>query len=169
MHSADGFLVDGRVRFVTGAFPDPEWFRALGRLMESESERFRRIGYAETRFVVRVLPDQEGTPARAIALVFDGYRLAEVTAVDDPWSIDPDFIVNAKRSVWDRMLAEIEAEGHPALRSTLNSLALMGEQVWLESRDQLREDKFYRYNQTIQEFFNLAYLLRASDHPKAAQ
>ncbi len=130
--------------------------------MESEGERFRRIGYAEARFVVKVLPDEEGAPARSIGLVFDGYRLAEVCELDDPWSIDPDFIVNAKRSVWLKLLGEIEAEGHPALRSTLNSLALMGEQVWLESRDQLREDKFYRYNQTIQEFFNLAHLLHGS-------
>lgn len=35
----------------------------------------------------------------------------------------------------------------------------MGEQVWLESSDQLREDKFYRYNQTIREFFNFAQRL----------
>ncbi|HSR58174.1 MAG TPA: hypothetical protein VLL57_08290 [Candidatus Binataceae bacterium] len=143
---------------MSASFPEPEWFRALGRLMEAEGERFRRIGYAETRFVINVLPD-EGGPARAVGLVFDGYRLADAIALDDPWAFEPDFIVNAKRSVWEKMLREIAAEGHPQLRSTLNSLALMGEQVWLESSDQLREDKFYRYNQTIQEFFNLAQRL----------
>jgi hypothetical protein len=42
------------------------------------------------------------------------------------------------------------------LRHTLNSLALIGEELWLESADQLREDKFYRFNQTLQELFNLA-------------
>ena len=42
------------------------------------------------------------------------------------------------------------------MRHTLSSLALMGEELWLESPDQLREDKFYRYNQTLQESFNLA-------------
>jgi len=142
------------------AFPEPQWFLALGRLMESEGERFRRIGYAETRFVINVLPDEEGAGrAYAVGLVFDGYRLAEAVALDDRWAFEPDFIVNAKRSVWEKMLHEIAAEGHPQLRSTLNSLALMGEQVWLESTDQLREDKFYRYNQTIQEFFNLAQRL----------
>lgn len=148
------------------AFPDPEWFLALGRLMQSHGERFQRLGYAEVRFVINVLPDEEGQAARAIGLVFDGYRLAEVMVLDDPWSLDPDFVLNAKRSVWDRMLGEIEAQGHPSLRSTLNSLALMGEQVWLESQDQLREDKFYRYNQTIQEFFNLAQMLHHG--PRAA-
>jgi hypothetical protein len=144
--------------FVSALFPEPEWFRALGRLMEAEGERFRRIGYAETRFVINVIPD-EGGAARAVGLVLDGYRLADAVALDDPWAFEPDFIVNAKRSVWEKMLREIAAKGHPQLRSTLNSLALMGEQVWLESSDQLREDKFYRYNQTIQEFFNLAQRL----------
>lgn len=167
MHPADRFFGNGRVLVVTPSFPEPQWFRALGSLMESQGERFRRIGYSETRFVINVLPDEEGKAARAIGLVFDGYRLAEAVALEDPWSIDPDFIVNAKRSVWEKLLGEIEAQGHPSLRNTLNSLALMGEQVWLESRDQLREDKFYRYNQTIQEFFNLAHLLRTAEQPKA--
>jgi hypothetical protein len=38
----------------------------------------------------------------------------------------------------------------------LSSLALIGDELWLESDDQLREDKFYRFNQTLQELFNLA-------------
>jgi len=42
------------------------------------------------------------------------------------------------------------------LRHTLSSLALVGEELWLESTDQLREDKFYRFNQTLQELLNLA-------------
>ena len=46
--------------------------------------------------------------------------------------------------------------GRPELRHTLSSLALIGEELWLESIDQLREDKFYRFNQTLQELFNLA-------------
>jgi hypothetical protein len=54
------------------------------------------------------------------------------------------------------MLEEIARNGRPELRHTLNSLALMGDELWLESVDQLREDKFYRFNQSLQEFFNLA-------------
>ena len=46
--------------------------------------------------------------------------------------------------------------GRPQLRHTLSSLALVGEELWLESTDQLREDKFYRFNQTLQELLNLA-------------
>jgi hypothetical protein len=46
--------------------------------------------------------------------------------------------------------------GCPELRNTLNSLTLIGDELWLESADQLREDKFYRFNQSLQELFNLA-------------
>jgi hypothetical protein len=54
------------------------------------------------------------------------------------------------------MLAEIKQGGRPGPRHTLNSLVLVGDEMWLESIDQLREDKFYRFNQTLQELFNLA-------------
>ena len=54
------------------------------------------------------------------------------------------------------MLTEIIESGRPSLRHTLSSLALVGDEMWLESTDQLREDKFYRFNQTLQEMLNLA-------------
>jgi hypothetical protein len=143
------------------AFPDPEWFLALGRMMRAEGELFRRLGYAETRFVIRVLPDDGDNPAaeRQVGLVIDGYALSDARALAGPSDVtafDPDFVICARRSVWRRMLDEIMAGGRPELRHTLSSLALVGEEMWLESGDQLREDKFYRYNQTLQELLNLA-------------
>lgn len=141
-------------------FPDPQWFLALGRLMEAQGELFRRIGYVETRFVVRVPPDEEGGGAaeRIVGLVFEGYTLREAreVAAGDVAAFDPDFAVCARRAVWRRMLEEIARNGRPELRHTLNSLVLLGDEMWLESSDQLREDKFYRFNQSLQEFFNLA-------------
>jgi len=88
----------------------------------------------------------------------DGYALPQATALapGDAMSFDPDFVICARRSVWRRMLEEIARSGRPELRHTLNSLALIGDELWLESADQLREDKFYRFNQSLQELFNLA-------------
>jgi hypothetical protein len=142
------------------AFPDPEWFLALGRQMRAEGELFRRLGYAETRFVVRVLSDDGEDPAveDQVGLVIDGYALtsAKPLRANDVATFDPDFVICAPRAVWRRMLDEIASNGRPELRHTLSSLALVGEEMWLESNDQLREDKFYRYNQTLQEMLNLA-------------
>jgi hypothetical protein len=144
------------------SFPEPAWFLALGRLMEAEDPLFQRLGFAETRFVVRVIPDEGGNGGeKLVGLVIDGYRLTDAASITDIDAFDPDFVICAKRSVWKRMLVEIAESGRPSLRHTLSSLALMGEEMWLESSDQLREDKFYRYNQTLQELLNLASQLPA--------
>jgi len=139
------------------SFPEPAWFLALGRLMEVEGALFQRLGYAETRFVVRVIPDQVANGGETlVGLVIDGYRMNDAALIGDLAEFDADFVICATRSVWDRMLSEIADSGRPSLRHTLSSLALVGEELWLESTDQLREDKFYRYNQTLQEMLNLA-------------
>ncbi len=139
------------------SFPEPQWFLALGRLMESQGALFQRLGYAETRFAVRVVPEEGSNGGeRVVGLVIDGYHLIEAKPAGDLDRFDPDFVICAKRAVWDRMLAEIARTGRPELRHTLSSLALVGEELWLESPDQLREDKFYRFNQTLQELLNLA-------------
>ena len=139
------------------SFPDTEWFLTLGRLMAAEGELFRRLGYAETRFAVRVIPNNTGNGGEQIVgLVIDGYQLTEAKPINDLESFDPDFVICGKREIWDRMLSEIANHGRPQLRHTLSSLALVGEELWLESNDQLREDKFYRFNQTLQELLNLA-------------
>ncbi|MGH7840687.1 MAG: hypothetical protein ACREQT_04125 [Candidatus Binataceae bacterium] len=138
------------------AFPEPAWFLALGRLMEAEGEVFRRLGYAEVRFAIRILSDDGELTEQTTGLEFNGYALVRAEVLDDTATFDPDFILCGRREIWERMLAEIRQNGRPALRHTLSSLALMGEELWLESNDQLREDKFYRVNQTLQEFFNLA-------------
>lgn len=144
-------------------FPDASWFLALGGLMAARGELFQRIGYVETRFVVRVLPDEDGggqgqSTEQNTGVALQGYALTEAAALapTEAVSFDPDFTICARRAVWHRMLDEIVRNGRPELRHTLNSLALMGDELWLESADQLREDKFYRFNQSLQELFNLA-------------
>jgi hypothetical protein len=144
-----------RLSLMAIKFPDPDWFLALGRLMEAEGESFRRLGYAEVRFVVRVL-GADGNAERETAVELDGYKLERAAALDAVAGFDPDFAICATGAVWDRMLAEIARDGHPEARHTLSSLALIGEELWLESEDQLREDKYYRYNQTLQELLNLS-------------
>lgn len=139
------------------SFPDSAWFLTLGKLMAAEGELFRRLGYAETRFAVRVIPNNTGNGGdRIVGLTIDGYQLTEAKPITDLNAYDPDFVICGKREVWDRMLREIAEHGRPELRHTLSSLALVGEELWLESTDQLREDKFYRFNQTLQELLNLA-------------
>lgn len=145
---------------MTPRFPDPQWFLAVGGLMTARGELFKRIGYVEARFVVRVLPDEDGggEEEQNTGVTMQGYALTDAVALasGEAASFDPDFAICARRDVWRRMLDEIARNDRPVLRHTLNSLALMGDELWLESSDQLREDKFYRFNQSLQELFNLA-------------
>src|SRR5262249_7807003 len=109
------------------SFPEPAWFQALGRLMETEGPLFQRLGYAETRFVIRVLPDGDNNGgAQQVGIVIDGFRLIEAAPVSDLGTFDADFVICGKRAVWDRMLEEIAHDGRPSLRHTLSSLALLG-------------------------------------------
>jgi hypothetical protein len=153
MYPADRLRrADGRLM---AEFPAPQWFYALGRLMEAEGESFRRLGYAEVRFIVAVL-DANGRHLHDTAIEIDGYALTRAAPLDDAAGFDADFTICASDAVWHRMLDEIARDGRPALRHTLSSLALVGEELWLESSDQLREDKFYRFNQTLQDLLNLS-------------
>ena len=100
-------------------FPDAEWFLALGRRMAAQGELFRRIGYADTRFVVRVLPDEEGCDGeRDVGLAMTGYALthAEALAPAALASFDPDCTICARESVWRRMLDEIAREKAGAIK-----------------------------------------------------
>jgi hypothetical protein len=141
------------------AFPEPQWFFALGRQMRAEGELFRRVGYAELRFAVRVLSDDGSGTEALTGVEINGYELSGALALEDVAGFDPDFVICAPRPIWRRMLEEIRQNHRPQLRHTLSSLALIGDELWLESSDQLREDKFYRFNQTLQELFNLAVRL----------
>jgi len=141
---------------MTASFPAPAWFEALGHLMEAEHEVFRRLGFAEVRFCVRVLDDTNGADEATTGVSIEGYRVAGASTGKELLTFDPDFVIAGRRAVWQRLLDEINRDGRPQPRHTLNSLVLVGDELWLESSDQLREDKFYRYNQTLQEMFNLA-------------
>jgi hypothetical protein len=123
--------------------------------METEGELFRHLGYAEVRSAVRVLADEDDKVECATGVEIDGYQLGRVVALDSAAAFDADFVICARRAIWQRVPAEIARDGHLELRHTLSSLALVGDELWLESSDQLREDKFYRFNQTLQEIFNL--------------
>ena len=66
------------------SFPDSRWFLTLGQLMQAEGELFRRLGYAETRFAVRVVPNNMGNGGdQIVGLVIDGYQLTEAKPVED--------------------------------------------------------------------------------------
>jgi hypothetical protein len=59
------------------------------------------------------------------------------------------------------MVADILGNGRATGRYTINSLTLMGDEIRLRGADVMGVDKFSRFNQSLQEFFDGAANLSA--------
>jgi hypothetical protein len=133
-----------------GSFPSVEWFEALARLANDDPE-FRRLGTIDAIMGVRV--------GETVVLVrFEGFRCDSVRTgtADDLGAAD--FVLTLSEERWREILANIR-EHHGADRDhTLNTLDLRtpGGIVSSPSGDQLRADLFFRYNQSLQHFFDLS-------------
>src|SRR5439155_1242714 len=78
------------------SFPSLAFFQALQREMRAERERFSRLGFFDTIFGVRILPDGGGAPAEfSLAFeVFDCVRVGDGLA-----NLETDFVVRFRRTM----------------------------------------------------------------------
>ena len=69
-------------------------------------------------------------------------------------------MLEGEYAAWKEMVENIRQHGHADRTHTLNYLTLPDWPLRLapldESQDQLDVDRFYRYNESLQEFFNEA-------------
>ncbi len=133
-------------------FPSTKWFEALREQADEKRDRFRSLGFVEASVGVIVESDNGGAPEGFI-LEFSGYGCKQIRQSNDPAS-EADFVVVGPSGVWREMLENIRSNGGADLNHTLHVLTLPGVPLKVEAEDQLKEDLFYRYNQTFQEFFN---------------
>jgi len=86
---------------------------------------------------------------------FEEYSVIEVKEVGEEESANADFILETDIDVWQEMVENIAAgQGRPDLDHSLNKLSLPGTPIRLWSLDPLARDLFFRYNQSLQEFWN---------------
>jgi hypothetical protein len=133
-------------------FPSTTWFEALREQADDKRDRFRSLGFVDASVGIKVESDNGGA-AGGFVLEFSGYGCKQVRQSSDPAS-EADFVLVGPYDVWQEMLENIQSNGEPDLDHTLNVLTLPGVPLKVEAEDQLKEDLFYRYNQTFQEFFN---------------
>ncbi|MBI2962802.1 MAG: hypothetical protein HYY35_03545 [Deltaproteobacteria bacterium] len=141
----------------SGGALSAEWFESLRDATTRHAEEFRDLGFVDTRFAIRATDAAAGAPA-ATGLVFDTFECERVVALQtaqDLERFDPDFVLEAPDAVWREMLENVRRNGKADLAHTINTLVLSGA-TRLSSNDQLREDLFYRYNGSLQLFFDLA-------------
>lgn len=134
-------------------FPTVEWFQALADLAEVNAEEFRRLGFCDAAVGVKVLAGNGLGEDRGFVLSFDGYRCKAVREAAEPEKV-ADFVLEGKYGVWKEMIENVKAGGGPDLHHTLNYLTLPGDPIKIIAEDQLKQDLFFRYNSTLQEFFN---------------
>ncbi len=90
-------------------------------------------------------------------VVFKGLQCIEAREVADAELADADFYLDMEPSEWRAMLDSIKENGHAGLDHTLNTIDLNKAPSGLaksRTNDQYRTDLFYRYNQTLQFFFD---------------
>lgn len=135
------------------SFPSTEYFKALKEKMAADQERFRRLGFIDTTFGVRVGLNGK---MRNFVLEFEVFELKDVHEVE---TIDPkkvDFTIEGDAGVWREMIENILRNGEADTSHDINTLAHFGERLKVVYDDPDGHDKLYRFMESIQKFFDLS-------------
>jgi hypothetical protein len=140
-------------------FPSAEFFDALRERMNSDPERFRRLGTVDMTLVVKIdHPDR----SEFFEIVFAGYRCVGTRRIASAAEAPGDaIVVEGSHAAWREMIYNIIANGHADLEHTLNTLTLMDTPLRAYADNQLDTDLFYRYAENLQEFFDGAAAIGA--------
>jgi len=130
--------------------PSVDWFRALAAVAAADDARYRRLGVVDLVMGVRV-------GDAGFRLVFRDYGCEKVEAWDGAAPVD--CTVSASLADWQELVHHMRARGHADPDHTLNSLVLAGDRFTLSGDDQLGIDACYRFNATLQAFFDEAAAL----------
>jgi hypothetical protein len=135
------------------SFPSLAFFEALQREMRAERDRFARLGFFDTTFGIRVVPERGGRPLEFVLAfeVFDCVRVGE--GLGDG---ELDFVIEGPFAAWREMLDNIHALGGADAAHSLNTLTHFGERLVLRYDDPDGHDKAYRFAESIQEFLDLS-------------
>lgn len=133
-------------------FPSTKWFEALATRMAADEAAYRTLGSIDCTMVVRVdAPDEPDL----YEVAFEGYRVRSVRRLERIEDAAPGhFVLEASLETWREMIENIRANAGPDLTHTLNYLTFPDTPMRVSGPDQLEVDTFYRYNQSLQRFFN---------------
>ena len=130
------------------SFPSVEWFEALKRLV-NEDTTYRQFGTVDAVMGVK-LDDS------VYIISFEAFQCTGVRLGDDYDLINTDFFLEMSPDAWRAMLESIKSNGGAEAGQTLVSLDMLNEISNNATGDQLRADMFFRYNQSLQHFFDLS-------------
>ena len=126
------------------------FFDDLGTAMAADSERYERLGDIDLELAL-VMRRADGDDFRA-RLSFHGITCEGVTELGDGEEQLADCWLAGGIEDWQAMFDNIADNGHAIDQWTLNTLTLFGDRIVLHATDPMGEDRFHRFNQTLQEF-----------------
>lgn len=128
-------------------FPSLEWFQTIQQVVNDDPE-FRRLGSVDAKVGMKI--------EEAIFLLqFRAFRCESVQAGTDDDLFEVDFYIELSAEQWQEMLENIKQHGSADHKHTLNSLDLStGGIANNATGDQYKLDLFFRYNESLQYFFD---------------
>lgn len=129
-------------------FPSVEWFNKAGELL-NKSDSFKRLGTCDTQMGVAV-------GDRYFEVDFEAFEMTGAKAIDAARADELDFTLSQDLDAWKAMLHDIKSNGRATHQFTLSSLDLRSDAEFAKGKDYNRRDAFYRFNQTIQEYFDMS-------------
>lgn len=136
------------------AFPSLAFFQSLQTLMRQDEARFRRLGFVDTVFGVHIV-GAHGQEWRYL-LTFEVFECREATEVATFDLTAIDFVLKGDLSAWVEMLQNIQQHGGADTTHSLNTLTHFGERMQVLYDDPDGRDKLFRFQESLQEFFDLA-------------
>jgi hypothetical protein len=128
-------------------FPSVEWFNAIKDIV-NQDPGFRHNGTIDTTVGVKV-------GVKIFELTFEAFECAGVREVGENDLRDMDFWLEQPYENWKAMIENIKQNGKADLALTLNTIDLsMPGEGFARSHDGYRRDAFYRFNQSLQDFFD---------------
>ena len=127
-------------------FPSVEWFNAVKDLVNADPN-FRQLGTVDTVTGVKV-------GNKIYEITFEAFECTGVREVNENALRDMDFWMEQSYEAWKDMLENIKKNGAADLSHTLNTIDLSAPEGFARSHDGYRRDAFYRFNQSLQDFFN---------------
>ena len=127
-------------------FPSTDWFDAV-RNMVNADEAFRRLGTVDARVGIKI-GDQ------LFELTFEAFECTGASVISENDLRDLDFWLEQSPEAWRDMIENIKQHGSADLTHTLNTIDLTIPEGFARSYDGYRRDAFYRFNQSLQHFFD---------------
>ena len=128
------------------------FFQALADDMNRRTDDFKILGDCDMSAVLVMRNDGGDFAVKISFAVLSCSGVKEVAAAEADGS--GDYYLDGPLSAWQAMFDNILANGKAVDRQTINSLALLGDDIRLRGTDPMGVDKFSRFNQTLQEYLD---------------